>query len=77
MKDKEFRGPAMGRNYAQARYLCMYLQELGKLGEFYRNYRDNRLTDPHGVASLEKTLGASAMATLDDDYQKWVMTLKR
>jgi len=77
MKDNDFRGPAMGRNYAQARYLCMYLQEQGKLGEFYRRYRDNRLHDPHGVASLEKTLGAAAMVTLDADYQKWVMKLKR
>lgn len=77
MKDNDFRGAAMGRNYAQARYLCMYLQEQGKLGEFYRRYRDNRLNDPHGVASLEKTIGAAAMATLDADYQKWVLTLKR
>lgn len=77
MKDNDFRGTNVGRNYAQARYLCMYLQEQGKLGEFYRRYRDNRLNDPHGLASLEKTLGAAAMATLDADYQKWVMTLKR
>ncbi len=77
MKDKDFRGAAMGRNYAQARYLCLYLQEQGKLGEFYRRYRDNRLSDPHGVASLEATVGAAAIATLDADYQKWVMTLKR
>jgi hypothetical protein len=77
MKEKDFRGANVGRNYAQARYLCMYLQEQGKLGEFYRRYRDNRLNDPHGIASLEKTLGATAMATLDADYQKWVMNLKR
>ncbi len=77
MKNNDFRGAAMGRNYAQARYLCMYLQEQGKLGEFYRRYRDNRLNDPHGVASLEKTLGAAAIATLDADYQAWVMALKR
>jgi hypothetical protein len=77
MKDNDFRGQAMGRNYAQARYLCMYLQEQGKLGEFYRRYRDNRLNDPHGVAALEKTIGAAAMATLDADYQNWVMNLKR
>lgn len=77
MREKDFRGAAVGRNYAQARYLCMYLQEQGKLGEFYRRFRDNRLNDPQGIAALEKTLGAAAMATLDADYQKWVMTLKR
>lgn len=77
MTEKDFRGTNVGRNYAQARYLCMYLQEQGKLGEFYRRYRDNRLNDAHGIASLEKTIGAAAMATLDADYQKWVMTLKR
>ena len=77
MKEKDFRGASVGRNYAQARYLCMYLQEQDKLGEFYRRFRDNRLNDPDGIASLEKTIGAAAMATLDADYQKWVMTLKR
>ena len=77
MKEKDFRGANVGRNYAQARYLCMYLQEQGKLGEFYRRFRDNRLNDAHGIASLEKTIGAAAMATLDADFQKWVMTLKR
>jgi hypothetical protein len=77
MKSDDFRGAAMGRNYAQARYLCMFLQEQGKLGEFYRRYRDNRLNDPHGVAALEKTLGTAAMTTLDADYQNWVMALKR
>jgi len=77
MKENDFRGANVARNYAQARYLCMYLQEQGKLGEFYRRYRDNRLSDPHGIASLEKTLGTKAMATLDAEYQAWVMTLKR
>jgi hypothetical protein len=77
MQEKDFRGANVGRNYAQARYLCMYLQEQGKLQEFYRRYRDNQLNDPHGIASLEKTLGAKAMLSLDQDYQQWVMTLKR
>ncbi len=77
IKEKDFRGTNVGRNYAQARYLCMYLQEQGKLGEFYRRFRDNRLNDLHGNLSLEKTIGVAAMATLDADYQKWVMTLKR
>ena len=34
--DRQFYNEDKGTNYAQARYLCYYLQEQGKLREFYR-----------------------------------------
>ena len=37
--DSEFYGDDKGTNYAQARYLCYYLQEQGKLTKFYHDVR--------------------------------------
>ena len=38
--DDDFYGDAhVGINYAQARYLLMYLQDQGKLPEFYKKFR--------------------------------------
>jgi len=77
MTMRDFRGPQMGLNYAQARYFCQYLQEQGKLEDFYRAFRNNRLKDPHGVEAAKKVLGEKAWKTIDADYQEWVGTLRR
>ncbi len=73
--DREFRGRLEGANYAQARYLCLYLQEHGLLEEFYREFRDHRVSDPRGLAALERVLGESAWQTLDEDFQSWALAL--
>src|SRR6266542_6562069 len=39
--DDEFYGNRNDYNYSQARYLCMYLQELGVLKKFYKSFRGN------------------------------------
>ncbi len=77
MKENDFRGANVGRKLCPGSVSVHVLARARQTGEFYRRYRDNRLSDPHGIASLEKTLGSKAMATLDADYQAWVMTLKR
>ncbi|MGC4001742.1 MAG: hypothetical protein QM811_00715 [Pirellulales bacterium] len=77
MSDRDFRGANMGRNYAQARYFCLYLQEQGKLEEFYKRFREDRLNDPTGLRAAQRTLGETAWKTLDADYRKWVTELKR
>jgi len=60
--------------YAYARFLCQYLQDKGKLREFYKAFVADK--DHSGVASLEKILGQSL-----DDFQpvfnKWALSLRR
>ena len=65
-----------GLNYAQARYLCQYLQHTGKLVAYYRTFRDTHKTDQWGVTSLEKVTGQT-LTDLEKAYLKWVTALRR
>jgi hypothetical protein len=65
-----------GLNYAQARYLCQYLQHKRKLVAYYKAFRDGHKNDKWGVATLERITGRKLEA-LEEDYLKWVMTLRR
>lgn len=75
LTDDDFRGRNVGVNYAQARYFCMYLQERGLLPEFYRRFRAAHEQDPRGTATLRAVVGEAAWATLDRDFQAWVLML--
>jgi hypothetical protein len=50
-----------GMNYAQARYLCYYLQQKGLLKTFYHRFRANFAKDPTGFETLKEVLGESDM----------------
>ena len=54
----EFYGGGTGysQHYAQARYLCYYLQEKGLLTAFYRDFNSSGQQDKTGVKSLRKVL---------------------
>ncbi len=71
----EFYGRGSGLRYAAARYLCMYLQEEGKLPEFYRSFRDTYDKDNTGITQMEKVTGQT-LADLQTDWKKWVSKLK-
>jgi hypothetical protein len=60
------------REYAYARYLCLYLQERQLLGLFYRKCRENAAVDPTGGWSLLETLGTSDVDTADRDFRRWL-----
>jgi hypothetical protein len=74
--DYEFYGEAKGTNYAQARYLCYYLQEQGKLTKFYRHFVANQKDDPTGYKTLAKTLGEKDMAGFQRKWEEFVTRLK-
>jgi hypothetical protein len=74
--DSEFYGADQGTNYSQARYLCYYLQEQGKLTQFYRDFVANLATDPTGFNTLVKTLGEDDMAALQKKWEAFVLGLK-
>ena len=65
-----------GTNYAQARYLCYYLQEKGLLKTFYYDFVAHQKTDPGGYQTLQKTLGTSDMKQFKEDWEKYVMGLR-
>jgi hypothetical protein len=57
-----------GTNYSQARYLCYFLQQKGKLRTFYHEFVRNSKSDPTGFETLKKVLGETDM---DDFKKKW------
>lgn len=62
-------------SYAYARFLCQYLQDHGKLRDFYKKF----VADPKdatGITALEAVLGQD-LASFDPVFQKWAMGLRR
>ena len=66
---------AKGNNYAQARYLCYYLQEKGLLVNFYNAFVRNAKDDPSGCETLKKILNESDMGDFKKRWEKWVLNL--
>jgi len=58
-----------------ARYLCQYLQQRGKLKDFYALLKRNLATDPTGQKTLTEVLGSS-LDRIDADWRQWVTTLR-
>lgn len=63
-------------HYAQARYLCYYLQEKGLLKKFYQKFHDNYQADPTGYATLQAVLGVKDMDAFKVSWQKFVLGLR-
>jgi hypothetical protein len=72
----EFYGDERGTNYAQARYLLYWLQERGKLREFYRSFHRDRASDPTGIATLRKTLAPEDLAAFQKKWERFVLGLR-
>jgi len=64
-----------GTNYAQARYLCYYLQEKDLLVKFYHAFVAARRDDPTGYATLQKTLGEKDMDAFKKTWETFVLKL--
>ena len=72
----EFYSEDPGTNYAQARYLCYYLQQRGLLRKFYHAFRANQKTDPTGHDTLKNILGAKDMDEFKKKWQVYVLKLR-
>ena len=75
LSTNDFYSKETGTNYAQARYLCYYLQERGLLTRFYREFLANRAADPTGFDTLKKILGVEDMDAFQKDWEKFVLGL--
>lgn len=73
---EEFYGNHAGRNYAQARYLLMYLQEQGQLVRYYHAFRQSVDDDPTGYKTLQRLLGERDMDAFQKRWEHWVMSLR-
>jgi len=61
------------RHYSQARYLCLYLYQTKKLGEFYKEYLKNQ--DLTGIQAAETVYGKK-IDEIEADWKAWVGGLK-
>jgi hypothetical protein len=73
---EEFYEKDKGSNYAQARYLCYYLQQHDLLRKFYRRFHANQKHDPTGYQTLKDTLGRDDMAEFQREWEKYVLKLR-
>ncbi|MBS0260433.1 MAG: hypothetical protein JSS02_00645 [Planctomycetes bacterium] len=67
-----FRGQEEGLNYAQARALCLFLQDRGLLSHFYRKFRDGYASDRTGAGLLCALFDADSLAEVDRQFRDWL-----
>ncbi len=72
---RRFYDDAKGTHYAQARYLCYYLQQRGLLINFYREFLAHQKEDPTGYQTLQKILGHVDMNAFQQKWEKYVLGL--
>ena len=77
LSDKEFRGKKESLNYANARYLCLYLQERGLLPKFYKAFRAAHKAgaDKTGWDTFKTVIGEPPDA-FEKKWHAWVKKLK-
>ena len=74
--DEEFYHKDSGTNYAQARYLCYYLQQHGLLRKFYHRFHADYKKDPTGYNTLKAVLGREDMEEFKKDWEAYVLKLR-
>jgi hypothetical protein len=72
----EFYNKDRGTNYAQARYLCYYLQEKGLLTKFYHAFTAAQVEDPTGYKTLQSVLGKKDMPAFKREWETYVLKLR-
>lgn len=70
-----FYGAGDSLHYAQARYLCLYLQDRGVLRGYYARFRESQADDPTGYATLRSVLGGIQPVELERDWAAYVAKL--
>jgi len=63
-------------NYAQARYLCYWLQEKGVLRDYYHSFVENAADDPEGIKTLKKILGTEDLVKFQTQWEKDVLQMR-
>lgn len=71
----EFYADDTGVHYAQARYLCFYLQHEGLLRRYYHAFHDGSASDPSGYTTLQTVLGTDDMDAFEAEWKRFVGSL--
>lgn len=74
-RDEFYRPADSGMFYAQARYICHYLQEHGLLREFYRQFVATAAVDPSGKTLLVQTVGHVDLERFEADWRRYALGL--
>ena len=74
--DYQFYNEDKGTHYAEARYLCYWLQEKGLLVTFYREFRAGAKDDPTGYETLKRVLGEEDMDAFQKRWEAFVLGLR-
>jgi hypothetical protein len=53
----------------------MYLQEKGKLRQFYQACRDHHAEDATGLKTLENLIAPQSLEQFETDWRRWVLAL--
>ncbi|MCA1607133.1 MAG: hypothetical protein LC775_17060, partial [Acidobacteria bacterium] len=77
MDARSFYNQDKGTNYAQARYLCYYLQQKGELVRFYKEFHAHQKEDPSGFNTLKKVLAEVDMDAFKRKWEKYVLALRQ
>ena len=72
---EEFYEDPDGMHYAEARYLCYYLQEKQLLRPFYREFKSNQKVDPTGRETLLVVTGKNSLKELQDEWLEFLAPL--
>lgn len=73
--EEQFYDDQEGYNYAEARYLCYYLQEKGLLTIFYKRFKQQYKTDPNGVKTLAEVVKKD-LDSFEKEWVEWAKTLE-
>jgi hypothetical protein len=75
LEKREFYHFDKDRYYAQAKYLCYYLQQEGLLKKYFRSFQENHRLDPTGYNTLQKTVGYGDMREFQKDWEYFMLTI--
>lgn len=71
MSPSTFRTTRESLNYAQSRYFCKYLEEMGLLAKVYKSFRDRYHQDPTGGLFISRAFGKS-LDNVEEAWKRWL-----
>lgn len=71
MSPSVFRSQRESLNYAQSRYFCKYLEEMGLLPKIYKTFRDRYNQDPTGARFIVQAFG-KPLDTVENSWKRWI-----
>lgn len=78
LDSNKFYDDERGDHYAQARYLCYYLQQNGLLAKFYREFHAHQKEDASGYITLRRILGPRInMNVFQKQWETFVLGLRQ